>query len=481
MFRLLFTTVVLISLINERLPAEEPRVIELTLSPRAIEKPILKYRLLPPEAELKAGNAVPILLRLPWERTQWMAQVFPKLHEWETRTLDAPEWKKFEGTLPDTIYNEMKRAAYRRDAYWEYPIGETPSPYMILLPDVQGLRGFLGYGLSAKIRYHISRGELDQAREGILVGLANSRHLAKTPFLINQLVALAIDRSLLNQADVLLGQPNNPNLYWAFSTLPESLLSLDRTSSLECDLFSLTFPALNDLDRPREAREWNRMARQLTTLLEQLGEIPQQAKLQEDGSIVEQFRQFLIGPEKNFLTRFIKQARADLPAQLGISPEKVAAMSDEEAGMRWYTHLRISRDHHIAAVLALTPREAWPELKKLQAQSSRLRETIGLKGFEFLEPTNMFISTWSLKRKIQMLRIIEAVRHYLATHDGKLPSALDDIQDVSIPLDPLTGQPFIWKMNGKSATLSAPALPADVASTPSQIASSQIEYRLKVK
>lgn len=59
--------------------ADEPKPIELQLSPRLIEKPALKYRLLPPENELKRGNAAPILLRLPWEQTQYMSQVFNQI------------------------------------------------------------------------------------------------------------------------------------------------------------------------------------------------------------------------------------------------------------------------------------------------------------------------------------------------------------------------------------------------------------------
>src|SRR5262249_589805 len=161
------------------------------------------------------GNAVPILLRLPWEQTPWMNTVYPTLQDWESRPLTAPEWEGSGGVLPEHFYLEMKRAAFRRDAAWEYPIGETQTLYLILLPDIQGMRVFLGQGLSARIRYHLSRGEFEQARNGILVGLANGRHLAQTPFYINQLVALSIHRIMLDRCAELIAQPNSPNLYWA--------------------------------------------------------------------------------------------------------------------------------------------------------------------------------------------------------------------------------------------------------------------------
>jgi hypothetical protein len=462
--------------------AEEPQPITLTIEARAIESPLLKYRLFPAESEIKPGNAAPILLRLPWEQTPWMTETFPTLHEWQSRPLDASEWKTSANVLPDAFYNEMKRAAFRRDAYWEYPIGETPSPYLILLPDVQGLRRFLGAGLSARIRYHLSRGELDKARDGILVGLTNSQHLARTPFYINQLVALEIHQTMLKRTDELVARPNSPNLYWALTTLPVSLIELDRAARFECDIFALTFPAANDLNRPRDAKEWNKMARQLAEFLETVGEIPKLEPPREDGSVVEQFLRVLKPLEKTLLTKAVKQARADLPRMLGISAERVAAMSDDEAGLRWYAYLRMARDQHAAAVLSLAPREAWPELRKLQAEIESMREKTGIKGMEFLSPTSIYVSAWSLKRKIDSLRIVEAVRHHLATHNGQLPETLDDIKAVSIPVDPLTGQSFEWKVDGKIATLKAPPLPADAIEPGSSIATANaLEYQLHVK
>jgi hypothetical protein len=479
--RLLFALGVVLSIVAGSLAEDEIKPIELTIRARAIETPVLKYRLLPAESEIKPGNAAPILLRLPWEQMPWMTEVFPTLLDWESRPLDAPEWTTSGGVLPENFYNEMKRAAFRRDASWEYPIGETPSPYLILLPDVQGMRAFLAGGLSARIRYHLSRGELEAAREGIVVGLANARHLARTPFFVNQLVALALHRRMLERVDELISQPKSHNLYWALSSLPDSLVEMDRTASFESDIFALTFPAVNDLDRHRDAKEWSKMARQLVEFLEQMGEIPRHGRLEGEESIVEQLLQQLMPDEKTHLANLVGQARADLPRMLGISKEKVATMSDDEAGVRWYAHMRIARDHLTAAVLVLRPREAWPELRKLQDQIRQMQEKTLTKGFDFFNPTSIYVSIWSLKRKIGMLRIVEAVRDHLATHEG-LPASLDEIKHVVVPVDPLTDQPFVWTVNGNTAMLTAPPLPADlVAAGSAETAASVIEYRLEAK
>jgi hypothetical protein len=461
--------------------AEELKPIEIALRPRAIENPILKYRLLPAEWEMKPGDAAPILLRLPWEQMPWMNNVYPTLESWENRPLKDPEWAKFAGVVPDRFYEEMKRAAFRRDASWEYPIFETTTPYMIHLPDVQGLRGFLGLGLSARIRYRLSRGELDEAREGILVGLANGRHLARTPFYVNQLVALAIDRKMLDRTVELIAQPDSPNLYWALSTLPDSLAALDSAASLEADIFEKTFPAVRDLDRPRDDREWSKMAAQLVRFLQELGELPADLPPQAPSGLGDLLRRLL--PEENpHVARFAEAARRELPQLLGLTEDAVAEMSDEEAAVRWYATRRLARDHQMSAALVLPAREAWPRLKTLRAEIRSLEEQTGAPQPDFFDPVTIYVSFGSVGRRIAALRIVEAVRHHLSVRGGELPRSLEEIGDLPIPLDPLTDEPFQWSVEGKTATLKAPALPAGLVERDSASAQSAfLEYRLTVE
>lgn len=452
--------------------ASEPKAIELTIEPRAIESPALKYRLFPSEAEMKPGNAATILLRLPWGNTPYMHQIFPKFSDWESRPLDAPEWEKSNGVLNDDFYREMMRAAYRRDALWEYPIGEESNPYMILLPDVGDLRNWLGQGLSARIRYHLSRNELDEAREAILVGLANGRHIAQTPFYVNQMVAHIIHQKMMEPIDDLVSQPSSPNLYWALSTLPDSLVELERAANFESDLFAMTFPAVRDFDRQRTTEEWATMSRQMTEFLRFYDEIPQQ-KDQTKNSPIESPSP----TEKTYLANLASQARADLPQMLDIPEVKVATMSDDEVSLRWYVSMRMSFNHHMAVTLVLAPREAFPELRKLQNEKESMQRKVGSKN-DFPDPVVIYAAVWSLKRKIAALRIVEAVRHHLATHDGEFPASLDEIDDVPIPIDPMTDEAFIWKLDGDTAILTTPPLPEDIFGKTNW---PPLEYRLRVK
>jgi len=451
--------------------AADPKPIVVEITPKAIESPVLKYRFLPREDELKAGNAVPILLRLPWEQQNWIQKVYPNLHKWDEVPLTDPKWKDF-SDLPERFFEDMKRAAYRRDAQWEYPIGEVPAMF-ILLPDLQGLRTYLGYGLSAKAKYHLSKGQIDETIDVIKVGLTNGRHIASTPFVINQLVAAAIERTMLDRAVDLIGHPKSPNLYWALSSIPKSILSIDRTADLEGNMLAMTFPFLNDLERPRTDEEWKKVLdQQLNYLESSVGLIVPKGEANK--------KKAFAGAEK--------VARRDLPALLGISPEKVKKMTTEEALIRWFAVNHARLDSRFSAYVGLPAREALPQLIKLNQDSYEFYNNFNGKFYDFFKnPLFNYMTLHSIYRKIQTIRIVEAVRHYAAGHEGKFPEKLDDITDLPIPLDCFTDKPFVWEVEGNMATLTAPELPEEVmASLKEQKKDSLIDlltatYQLKLR
>ena len=71
--------------------------------------------------------------------------------------------------------------------------------------------------------------------------------------------------------------------------------------------------------------------------------------------------------------------------------------------------------------------------------------------------------------KIAALRCVEAVRLYAAAHDGQLPASLEDVKDVPLPLDPVHGKPFEYRVVGDRAFFACPPFPgqpANNANTP---------------
>ncbi len=62
-----------------------------------------------------------------------------------------------------------------------------------------------------------------------------------------------------------------------------------------------------------------------------------------------------------------------------------------------------------------------------------------------------------LDRNIAVLQCVEALRLYAGTAEGKFPKELSNITEVDVPLDPVTGKPFVYSRTGSKAVLEGPA------------------------
>jgi tetratricopeptide (TPR) repeat protein len=61
-----------------------------------------------------------------------------------------------------------------------------------------------------------------------------------------------------------------------------------------------------------------------------------------------------------------------------------------------------------------------------------------------------------LERNMVALQCVEAIRLYIAAHDGKFPNELSDITQIPVPDNPVTQKPLIYKRTGSKALLEAP-------------------------
>jgi hypothetical protein len=60
----------------------------------------------------------------------------------------------------------------------------------------------------------------------------------------------------------------------------------------------------------------------------------------------------------------------------------------------------------------------------------------------------------ALDRRLACLRVIEAIRLHAAANGGKLPARLDEITEVPLPVDPMTGRSFDYEAHEDQAVLS---------------------------
>ena len=93
--------------------------------------------------------------------------------------------------------------------------------------------------------------------------------------------------------------------------------------------------------------------------------------------------------------------------------------------------------------------------QQLQQLKEDQQEGIPLASWFLPAVDKVFVTQARTDRQIAALRCIEAIRLHVAAHDGRLPRQLSEITEVPVPRDPVTGEPFEYRIDGDRATLIA--------------------------
>jgi hypothetical protein len=72
---------------------------------------------------------------------------------------------------------------------------------------------------------------------------------------------------------------------------------------------------------------------------------------------------------------------------------------------------------------------------------------------------SVFVVPVRTQRRLDVVQYIDAIRLYAADHGGKLPADLAAITEAPVPVDPATNKLLEYKVEGDTATLTAPAPP----------------------
>jgi hypothetical protein len=118
------------------------------------------------------------------------------------------------------------------------------------------------------------------------------------------------------------------------------------------------------------------------------------------------------------------------------------------------------------------------ELEKRQREEMRAADAPAIPLSDRLVSAlgrTLLVRAW-IDRRIAALRCLEAVRLYAGKHEGQLPPTLDDVKEVPVPLDPVTGRPFHYHVTGVGATLYGPPPDKDEAD-----AGLAVSYELTLK
>ena len=139
----------------------------------------------------------------------------------------------------------------------------------------------------------------------------------------------------------------------------------------------------------------------------------------------------------------------------GMAAEKVDAMPvDQVVGLYLFRQYLVIADEmwktwHLpywqASAKYPSSDELWESRRKLVAENP----------FIALIPTvpNIRLQFARVDRNICLLRVIESLRDYAATHENHFPQSLEDLSQLPAPINPVTGRSFPYRSAGGIAVI----------------------------
>jgi hypothetical protein len=438
---------------EERKPGDP---VPLVVSAAAAPTPSLKYHLLPADRDQTDGNAATLYYR-SWALLAENRDFFKDLreehwYEWAEMPLEDLPLQEIEGklALARIMFHEIELAARCRRCDWQ--VEGRPEGFGLILSDVQGFRS-VGYTLAVRARFHVARGEWEEALRAFRAGLGLARNLGRGPTFIHVLVGMAVGNVMCKQLEEFVQRPGAPNLYWALALLPRPFGDTRAALRAERVVLEHTFPMLAHLeDGPMSDAQVQAEMLRLRARLDDFGlRRPNRTQQLAQAALISNAH---------------AESKRALVAQ-GLNEKQLDAMPVVQVvALKAYRQYRDSYDE--ALKWAYVPdgfrHPAYQEAAKKCEAAGRWLDQLFFHGLLRaldgigLGVEKVYGAVARLDRRFAALRCVEAVRLY-AAQKGRLPAALTDVTQVPAPPDPVSDKPFEYKVTANTATLAAPLPP----------------------
>ncbi|HEX3146856.1 MAG TPA: hypothetical protein VHR66_02070 [Gemmataceae bacterium] len=433
------------------------REVLLDVQPMAAPVPALRYQLMPEVAEMNPGNAVQAYLRAFGGQHDFF---FSKEQgEERERLLKCPLTDIKPGQLKDyggSALRQADHAARMEYADWNMLPQMREHGYMLLLPEIQQLRT-LASALAVRGRGQLVDKDFEGATRTLKTLFALARHLGEYPTLITGLVGSAIAQIGLNLVEEFIQQPGAPNLYWALTAIPQPLVDVRKAVSAERIIGDATYGPLMD---PKHV--WS--VDEIATAKQKFKEFAAMLVNEADERIdAEQWLKGRVADEK-----WLQASRKGL-VDAGYPATPVSQYPPEQVLLYHLSHKARAQLDEVAKWVPVPYWQAEAALEEAAKKPVEMEEKL-TKAMVFnlgkLRATHV-----RLEQRIDLLRIAEAIRLEAAKNGGKLPASLSDVS-APIPVDPVTGKAFEYKLDGMTALVSGRATP---------ISSGVMQYRYEIR
>jgi hypothetical protein len=415
----------------------EETAVRLYIRPMPAPRPAMKYQLLPELGELNPGNPAQDYLKCFMEQRLFFYSKEGVAQRARYRKMSLLELR-LEPSLLHFGGNALQRAdwAARLDTLDWQALGRIRDGNMESLPAELGPLQVLAEALQVRFRAEVAGNRFDDAIRTGKTMLALGRHLGEHPTEVADLIGLWVAHLGLDTLQEMVQQPGCPNLYWALTDLPCPLVDLHKGLQGERLLVAAELQPIHDRG-PMTDAEIEKIVSRLSGILsfarEQAGLPPRSLRARLQAMVKDQGR--LGAARRRLVVAGCAQAIVDKLPPLQI------VLLDER---RDYENRRDDR-------IKLLSLPIW-EIDALAGGEERSPDGDGLFADLLPQIVKLRRTQGQLDRQIALLRHVEALRLHAAGHDGKLPAKLSDIS-VPLPVDPFTGKPFDYAVEGTTAHL----------------------------
>lgn len=453
---------------------------ELTVHPKAEPSPALEHRLLAGEFDAVDGNAAIHFLKANGFFGESIAQSktskliedsFARAKQEGTDVDDLPPWVWLD-TPPESLPLDKVKAYLRplqfqlrhaREAArctrfdMDRRFRELDDPMGYPLPVVQVSRE-LARVQRLRCRVAIAENRIDDAIKIVGQQLAMARQLGQDDFLVSALVGMGFAVTAWNDMFHLVQHPDTPNLYWALTTMPSPLVDIRRPMSRESHFLYYQCNALQEVDEtPRTESHWQAFTERFLSQLGALAgdieipdyrEEPQAAR----GALAEHIKSGYAGAREYLITE-----QKMLRDQVDAYPRTQVVFL---AMVRHYDHWRDEFFKWTYLPLWQTRQKVDSDQLEQALKASSDRYGWCTQPTAALVPGILFarVAEARCEQNIALIQTVECLRMHAATHDGTLPGSLGELS-VPAPIEPFTGQPIQYRLDGANAIITGHPLP----------------------
>ncbi|HZZ42914.1 MAG TPA: hypothetical protein VFE58_08240 [Tepidisphaeraceae bacterium] len=437
---LLLSTATLYAQSTQPTPADR---YSFNLSPVAPPTPALKYELLFNDADRHPGNAAGLYFDAMLTLGTDLDQKFEKAEEALIDHQDPKTFISIMDSTPSTpeLYDELDLAARCEYCDWNSHLRERG--IQAILPHLNACR-MLGRAVYLRAARQGQLGHVPNALATLRLGYELANKIATEPADVSQVSGLVSVGMIVYFNDALvrlMSCPESPNLYWALCNLPPCTPSI-RLDGDRLGTSPPNFPALSNHKLAElSADQWR-------ATLTSLASLPYPER-KSTGKTLD--------PIRDASPDLVQQARDDYARTHSLTPDQAAHIDPAILlGTFYFSQYNIIYDDFCK--LRNLPLPIQRTL--LQTQARHIDQTIAQQPANPYLPripyaNNSVETAARADRQLAALTTVEAIRSYAAAHAGSLPPSLADITDTPAPANPMTGQPFDYKLDHNTATLSA--------------------------